>query len=117
MKNNCLKRTATAEEARPEQYGISVESETEVLSSLLLCQTWLHLPRSPFWELYNRKGDPFQGPRVDPCVTLRYKWSEETHVLTLQETLLGRGAWVESRRAREPRRTALLCGLQSQVLW
>ena len=33
---------------------------------------------------------------------------------TKQETLLGRGAWVESRRVRQPRRTALPRGLQSQ---
>ena len=28
-------------------------------------------------------------------------------MLTKQETLLGRGAWVENRRVKEPRRTAL----------
>ena len=37
-----------------------------------------------------RKGDPFQGPRVDPCLTLRYKCSEETHVLTRQD-FIGKG--------------------------
>ena len=36
------------------------------------------------------------------------KWmSEETHMLTKQEILLGRGAQAESSRVREPRRTAL----------
>ena len=34
-------------------------------------------------------------------------------MLTKQETLLGKGAWVESRRVREPRRTALPHGLVS----
>ena len=38
-------------------------------------------------------------------------------MLTKQETSWGRGAWVESSRVREPRRTALPCGSQSQVLW
>ena len=36
---------------------------------------------------------------------------------TKQEVLLGKGTRVESRRVREPRRTALPHGLQSQVLW
>ena len=31
--------------------------------------------------------------------------SKEIDVMTEQETSLGRGAWVESRRVREPRRT------------
>ena len=47
----------------------------------------------------------------------RNELSEETHVLTKQEILLGKGTWVESSRVREPRRTALLHGLQSRVLW
>ena len=37
--------------------------------------------------------------------------SEEIHVLTKQEILLGKGARVESRRVREPRRTALCVAL------
>ena len=39
-----------------------------------------------------RKGDPFQGPTVGPCQTLRNELSKATKVLTKQETLLGRGA-------------------------
>ena len=58
-----------------------------------------------------RKGNSFQGQRVGSCLTLNY------HVLTKQETLLGRGAQVESSRVREPRRTALPLGLQAWVLW
>ena len=64
-----------------------------------------------------RKGDPFQGPKLGSCLTLRNELSEETHVLTKQEILLGKGTWVESSRVREPRRTALPHGLQSRVLW
>ena len=41
------------------------------------------------------------------CLTLGKELSEETHVLTKQGSLLGRGARVESSRVREPRRTAL----------
>ena len=63
------------------------------------------------------EGDPFQGPRVGSCLTLGNELSEETHILTKQKTLLGRGAWAESSRVREPRRTALPCGSQSWVLW
>ena len=58
-----------------------------------------------------RKGDPFQGLKLSSCLTLRNELSEETHVLTKQEILLGKGTWVESRRVREPRRTALPCFL------
>ena len=64
-----------------------------------------------------RKEDPFQGPKLGSCLTLRNELSEETHVLTKQEALLGKGTGVESRRVREARRTALPCGSQSQVLW
>ena len=54
-----------------------------------------------------RKGDPFQGPKLGSCLTLRNELSEETHALTKQEILLGKGTRVESSRVREPRRTAL----------
>ena len=50
-------------------------------------------------------------------VTLRNEFSEETHVLTKQKTLLGRGAWAEISRVREHRSIALPRGLRSQVLW
>ena len=64
-----------------------------------------------------RKGDPFQGPKLGSWLTLRNELSKETHVLTKQEILLGKGTWVESSRVREPRRTALLRGSQSPVFW
>ena len=41
------------------------------------------------------------------CLKLGNELSKETHVQTKQEALLGRGARVENRRGREPRRTAL----------
>ena len=63
-----------------------------------------------------RMRDPFQGPKVGSCLTLRNELSKETHVLTKQEILLERGALVESSRVREPRGTALPCGSQSRVL-
>ena len=37
-----------------------------------------------------RKRDPFQGPKVGSCLSLGNELSEQTHVLTKQETLLGR---------------------------
>ena len=37
-----------------------------------------------------RKGDPFQGPKLGSCLILGNELSEETHVLTKQEILLGR---------------------------
>ena len=62
-----------------------------------------------------RKEDPFQGLKLGSCLTLGNELSEETHVLTKQEILLGKGTRVESSRVRESRRTALSHGLQ--VLW
>ena len=64
-----------------------------------------------------RKGGPFQGPRVDSCPTWGNELSKETHMQTKQKISLGRDVLVDSSRIREPRRAALLCGLQSQVLW
>ena len=62
-------------------------------------------------------GGPFQGPKLGSCLTLGNELSEETHVLTKQEILLGKGTRVESSRVRKPRRTALPRGSQSRVLW
>jgi len=59
-----------------------------------------------FWPNCCRKGDPFQGLKLVSCLILRNELSEETHVLTKQEILLGKGTRVESSRVREPR-TAL----------
>ena len=57
------------------------------------------------------------GSKLGSCLTLRNELSEETHVLTKQDILLGKGTWVESSRVMEPKRTALSHGLQSQDLW
>ena len=64
-----------------------------------------------------QEGRPFQGPKLGSCLTLGNELSKETHVLTKQEILLGKGTRVESSRVREPRRTALPRGSQSRVLW
>ena len=55
-----------------------------------------------------QEGDSFQGPRVCSCLTLGNELSKETK----QGSLLGRGAWMENSRVREPRRTALPSGLR-----
>ena len=39
-----------------------------------------------------QEGDPFQGPKLGSCLTLGNELSEETHILTKQEILLGRAA-------------------------
>ena len=59
--------------------------------------------------MFQEEG-PLPGLKLGSCLTLRNELSEEIHVLTKQEILLGKGAQVESRRGREPRRTALPCG-------
>ena len=51
------------------------------------------------------------------CLTLGNELSNEAHVLTKQETLKVWDTRAESRRVREPRRTALPRGSQSRVLW
>ena len=48
-----------------------------------------------------RKADPFQGPKLGSCLTLGSELSKETHVLTKQEILLGKGTRVESSRVRK----------------
>ena len=83
-------------------FSISPSNEYSGLISLRICC---------------RYGDPFQGPKLGSCLTLRNELSEETHVLTKHEILLGKGTRAESRRVREPRRTALPHGLPSRVLW
>ena len=45
-----------------------------------------------------RMWDPFQGPKLGSCLTLGNELSEDTHVLTKQEILLGRGTQTESSR-------------------
>ena len=62
------------------------------------------------------RGTPSRT-QVGSCLTLGNESFEETHVLTKQETLFGRGARAESSRVREPRRPALPRGSQSRVLW
>ena len=60
-----------------------------------------------------RKGGLLPGWKLGFCLPLRNDLSEETHVLTkllLCLILLGKGAWVESSRVREPRRTAVPSG-------
>ena len=62
------------------------------------------------------EGAPLPGPKSGLLSNTWNELSEETHVLTKQEALLGKGAWAEGSRVREPRRTALPCGSQSWVL-
>ena len=56
------------------------------------------------------------GPKTGFLLTRGNELSNQTHVLTKQEILLEKGTQVESSRLREPRRTALLHGLQFLVL-
>ena len=63
------------------------------------------------------EGGPLPGPKAGLLSDTQNELSKETHVLTKQEIFLGQGTRVESSRVREPRRTALPRGSQSQVLW
>ena len=53
-----------------------------------------------------QEGGPLPVPETG-LLSNTHEWFEETHVLTKQEILLGKGTRVESRRVREPRRTTL----------
>ena len=66
-----------------------------------------------------QEGGPLPVPKRELLFShsLGNELSKETHVLTKQEILLGKGTRVESSRLREPRRIALPHGLQSWVLW
>ena len=67
-----------------------------------------------------QEGGALSGSEMGLCLTLRNELSEDTHMLTKQETLLGRVPPTprgESRRVREPRRAALSRGSKSRVLW
>ena len=68
-------------------------------------------------DMLQEGGGPFQGPKLGSCLTLGNELSEETHMLTKQEILLGKGTRVESSRVREHRKTALPHVSQSRVLW
>ena len=58
-----------------------------------------------------QEGGPLPGPETGLLSkTLGNELSEETHVLTKQEILLGKSTLAESSRVREPRRIALSHG-------
>lgn len=42
-------------------------------------------------SICGRKGEPLSGPFVGSCLTLRNELSQETHMLTKQKILGGRG--------------------------
>ena len=49
-----------------------------------------------------QEGGPLLGPETGLLLTRGNELSEETHVLTKQERLLGKGTRAESSRVREP---------------
>ena len=66
---------------------------------------------------YCRKGGLLPRPERG-LLSNTLKWIiQRDSLLTKQETLLGKGAWTENRRLKEPRRTTLPHGSWSRVLW
>ena len=59
---------------------------------------------------------PQQAPPGGTYLSEKIPIPDTESVRTL-ETSLARGAWAESRRVREPRRTTVSCGTQPLVLW
>ena len=88
-------------------HGVAKESDTT---------EWLTLSFTKYGMNLLQEGGPLQGPKQG-LLFITQELSEEIQMLTKQGIFLGGGAWEESRRVREPRRTALPCGLQSWVLW
>ena len=64
-----------------------------------------------------QEGGLLLGLKLGSCLTLGNELSEETHVLTKQEILLGKGTGVESSRVKEPRRIALPLAHSFQVFF
>ena len=62
-----------------------------------------------------QEGGPLPGPETG-LLSLGNELSEETHADKARD-FIGKGTRVESRRVRELRRTALLRGSKSRVLW
>ena len=62
-----------------------------------------------------QEGGLLPGLKVGSYLTLGNELSEETHLLTKQEILLGKDTRVENSKAREPRKTAL--PVSKTVLW
>ena len=94
------------------QWGLFVLSEKNIHGPINVVYIYMKVVCSTVAE-----RNPFQGLKVGSCLTLGNELSEETHVLTKQEILLGKGTQVESSRVREPRSIALPSGSQSWVLW
>ena len=110
--------------SQPYSHALNAYSHDKQTSANLPASSLSQITSVPFLEVtgkfscsYCRKGYPFQGLKVGSCLTLRNELSEKTHLLTKQKTLLERDTRTESSGLREPRRTALSHGLQSQVLW
>ena len=85
--------------------GVNTLARGSVYARVCVCARALGWSEDKFWMqkprcLCCRKGDPFQGPRVYSCLTLRNESSEETHVLTKHAILLEKGTQAESRTVR-----------------
>ena len=64
-----------------------------------------------------RKEDPFQHPKGGSCLSLGSELSEKTHMLTKQETLLGRGTQAEHRDENPGGLLCLMvCSLRPMVI-
>ena len=49
-----------------------------------------------FWDIVSGRGDPFQGLKLGSCLTLGNELSEDTHMLTKQDILSGKGTWARA---------------------
>ena len=107
LQYSCLEKSMDRGAWQATVHGVAKESDTT---------EWLTLSFTKYGMNLLQEGGPLQGPKQG-LLFITQELSEEIQMLTKQGIFLGGGAWEESRRVREPRRTALPCGLQSWVLW
>ena len=110
-----------------------VSFESVMLSNnLILCHPFLLLPSIfPSIRVFSSestlcikwppsvagKGTPLPGPETGLLSNTQKRIVEGDTCADKARDFIGKGTRVENSRVREPRRTALLCGSQSWVLW
>ena len=85
---------------------------------------WLPLAHVPAYSYLTpwqcpkllQEGKPLPGPETG-LLSNTQKWLSEERHADKARCFIGKCTLVETNRVREPRRTALPCGLPSRVLW
>ena len=84
--SDCIKRFSTFLDASTGLRNNNIQPNKNDLGNAKVRRLFLPKPACVSWCC--RKGEPFQGPKLGSCLTLRNELSEETHVLRKHEILL-----------------------------